>query len=56
MNIANIIKLLDGGIAVSVMIFIGWRLEKVMLKIFDRQSELIDKLTNSNPNHPEERD
>ena len=46
MNILEIIRTVDGGIAISVMVVIGWRLEGLFKMVFIEQAELIDKLTN----------
>lgn len=49
MSIIEIIKAVDGGIAVAVMLIIGWRLEVRQSEQWDDLLELIDKLTNGKP-------
>jgi len=51
-SIIEIIKTVDGGIAVAVMMLIGWRLESVQREQWDDLLALIDKLTNGRPNDP----
>ena len=46
MSIIEIIKTVDGGIAVAVLLFVGWRAEVMYSRTQELQWHLIDKLTN----------
>ncbi len=46
MNIAEIIQTIDGGIAIAVLLIVGWRMELAVNKRWDGLMSLIDKLTN----------
>lgn len=46
MDILQIVRTIDGGIAVAVMLVIGWRLERTEDERWHDLMMLIDKLTN----------
>ena len=46
MDIVELIRTIDGGIAICVMLFIGWRMEAVFNRQWVDLLHLIDKLTN----------
>jgi hypothetical protein len=46
MDIVEIIRTIDGSVAVAVLLFVGWRVEVVFSKILAERDHLIDKLTN----------
>jgi hypothetical protein len=45
-DIVEIVRTVDGGIAIAVMLVIGWRMETVFNRQWHDLMELIDKLTN----------
>lgn len=45
MDIKEIVQTVDGGIAVAVLLIVGWRMEKAANKRWDGLMSLIDKLT-----------
>lgn len=46
MTILEVIRTIDGGIAIAVLLFVGWRVEVQYGKILESRDRLIDKLTN----------
>lgn len=46
MDIGELIRTVDGGVAVAVLLIVGWRMEKAANKRWDGLMKLIDKLTN----------
>lgn len=46
MSIIDLIKAVDGGVAVAVMLIVGWRIERAMTNQWEDLMRLIDKLTN----------
>ncbi len=46
MDYGEFIRTVDGGVSVTVLLFVLWRIEKAANKRFDRLMKLIDKLTN----------
>lgn len=46
MNLLELVRTIDGGVAVAVMLVIGFRMERVFNRQWDDLMELIDKLTN----------
>lgn len=44
MDVLELIRTLDGGISIGVLLWVGWRVEVVFSSILDRQQNTIDRL------------